>query len=286
MNRKISPYLYAGFHCNNNCIFCSESDEYLLSLKQKSLDEIKKDLREIRQKFDFVSIMGREPSIRPDILEIIKYAKKLEFRQLGITSNGRMFSIPSFTKSVLAEGVNQIGISLSGATAAVHDKQTQVPGSFNQTIAGIKNILKYKNQESSLLVNLPMNAQNYLDLKEDLSLLTDLGVQEINILNISPLSNRSRTKKVIVSMTKLANFVYKTLKTNNYLDRNDLKILLVEFPPCCLPKEARKYFFPCLESNNNKIRIPLCKDCPFSKNCDGILDSYISLFGDSEFRLD
>lgn len=286
MNRVISPYLYAGYHCNNNCIFCSESDEYFLSLKNKTLEEIKKDLKEIRTKFDFVSIMGREPSIRPDILEIIKYAKSLNFKQLGITSNGRMFSIPSFTKSVLDEGINQIGISLAGATSAIHDKQTQVPGSFSQTIKGIENILKIKNPKTSLLVNLPMDRLNYKNLKAQLKLLTTLGVKEINILNISPLSLRSRSKKILVPMTVLAKHVYDTLIKEGYLNNKDLKILLIEFPPCCLPKEARKYFFPCLEKNNNKIRIPLCHDCPFSKNCDGVLDSYISLFGDSEFRLD
>ncbi len=286
MNRTISPYLYAGFHCNNNCIFCSESDEYLLNLKNKPLTELKKDLREIRKNYDFVNIMGREPSIRPDILKIIKYAKSLKFRQLGITSNGRMFSIPSFTKSILDEGINQVGISLAGSTAAIHDKQTQVQGSFNQTINGIKNILKLKNKDTSLLVNLPMDKLNYLDLKAQLELLTTLGIKEINILNISPLSLRSRSKKIIVPMTTLAKHVYDILIKENYLNRKDLKILLIEFPPCSLPNEARKYFFPCLEKNNNKIRIPLCQDCPFSKNCDGILDSYISLFGDSEFRLD
>lgn len=286
MNRIISPYLYAGFHCNNNCIFCSESDEYLSSLKNKSLIDLKKDLREIRKKYDFVSIMGREPSIRPDIIEIIKYAKSLKFRQLGITSNGRMFSIPSFTKSILDEGVNQIGISLAGSIASVHDKQTQIKGSFTQTIVGIKNILKLKNKDTSLLVNLPMDRLNFKDLRAQLTLLTKLGVKEINILNVSPLSLRSRSKKIIVPMTTLAKHVYTTLIKEEFLNRKDLKILLIEFPPCCLPKEARKYFFPCLEKNNNKIRIPLCQDCPFSKNCDGILDSYISLFGDSEFRLD
>lgn len=285
MNRVVSPYLYAGFQCNNNCIFCSESDEYLESLKNKSLEEIKKDLRDIRQNYDFVSIMGREPSVRSDILEIIKYAKSLKFRQLGITSNGRMFSIPSFTKSVLKEGVNQIGISLAGATAAVHDKQTQIPGSFKQTIEGLKNILKFKNPKTSLLVNLPMDRLNYKSLKEELNLLTKLGVQEINILNISPLSKRSRSKKLIVPMTELAKHVYKVLNKEGYLNRKDLKILLVEFPPCSLPKEARKYFFPCLEKNNNKVRIPLCQNCPYSKNCDGILDSYLELYSNSEFRM-
>jgi len=230
--------------------------------------------------------MGREPSIRPDILDIIKYAQSLKFRQLGITSNGRMFSIPSFTKSILDEGVNQIGISLAGSNALVHDKQTQVKSSFTQTIAGIKNILKLKSPETSLLVNLPMNKLNYKDLKSQLALLINLGVREINILNISPLSLRSRSKKIIVPMTVLAKHVYNTLIADDLLNHKEIKVLLIEFPPCCLPKEARKYFFPCLEKNNNKIRIPLCQGCPFSKNCDGILDSYVSLFGDSEFKLD
>jgi len=285
-NSQTSPYLYVGYYCNNNCLFCSEADEYLEQLKKKTLDEIKNELTVIRKNYEFVNIMGREPTIRPDILEIINFAQSLKFRQVGITTNGRLLSIPAFAKAILASGVNQVGISLSGATAATHDHQTQVPGSFLQTIAGIKNVLKYKKPEVSLLVNLPMDRLNYQELKAELKLLTDLGVREINILNISPLSRRSRTKKIIVPMAKLGAYVFKTLKDNSYLNRKNLKILLVEFPPCSLPEEGRKYFFPCLEKNNNKVRIPLCRSCPSVSNCDGILDSYLELYGSSEFRLD
>lgn len=285
MKHLISPYLYVGWYCNNNCIFCSEADEYLENLQKKSLNKIKKELRIIRKKYDFVSIMGREPTIKPDILEIIKFAQTLKFRQVGITTNGRLLSVPAFTKAILAGGVNQVGISLSGATAAAHDQQTQVPGSFLQTIAGIKNVLKYKKPEVSLLVNLPMNRLNYRELPAELKLLTDLGIREINILNISPLSCRSRTKKIIMPMAKLGAYVFKTLKEAGYLNKKDLKILLVEFPPCSLPQEGRKYFFPCLEKNNHKIRIPLCRSCPYAPNCDGILDSYLKLYGNSEFKL-
>jgi len=283
--KNVSPYLYVGYYCNNNCIFCSEADEYLKELREKTLEEIRKELRVIRHSYDFVSIMGREPTIRSDILAILKYAKKLNFRQVGITTNGRLLSIPFFAKSILATGVNQLGISVSGARAETHDSQTQVPGSFNQTLKGIKNVLKYKNSQVSLLINLPMNRLNYQELKPELELLTNLGIKEINILNVAPLSKRSRSKKIIMPMRTLARYVVKILKEGCYLERKDLKILLVEFPPCSLPKEARDYFFPCLEKNSNKVRIPLCKDCPYQDKCDGILQDYINLYGYKEFRL-
>jgi len=281
----VSPYIYVGYYCNNNCTFCSEADEYLEHLKEKSLPEIKKELKIIRKHYDFVNVMGREPTIRPDILEIVKFAKSLKFKRVGITTNGRLLSIPVFARALLKTDINQIGISLSGASATVHDRQTRVPGSFAQTITGIKNVLKYKKSEVSLLINLPMNKLNYKELKAELKLLTELGVQEINILNVSPLSRRSRTKKIIMPMAKLGAYVFKILKNNGYLERKNLKILLVEFPPCSLPEEARKYFFPCLEKNNHKVRIPLCRNCPYKDRCDGILDSYLDLYGSSEFTL-
>jgi len=281
----VSPYLYVGYYCNNNCIFCSEADEYLEHLKEKSLLEVKKELQTIRKYYDFVSVMGREPTIRSDILEILEYAKSLKFRQVGITTNGRLLSIPNFAKAILATGVNQIGISLAGASAKTHDFQTQVPGSFDQTLQGIKNILKYKKPNVSLLINLPLNKLNYQELPKELELLTNLGVKEINILNIEPLSRRSRSKDIIMKTSVLGKYVYNILKKEGYLNNKNLKILLVEFAPCALPKEARKYFFPCLEKNSNKVRIPLCENCPYRDKCDGILSDYLQLYGNKEFKL-
>lgn len=286
VDRTVSPYVYVGYACNNNCIFCSEADEYLESLREKSLETVKKELRRIRKKYDFVSIMGREPTVRKDILEIAAFATSLKFRQVGLTTNARMLSIPAFAKALLARGIGQIGISLAGASARVHDAQTSVPGSFEQTMTGIRNVLRYKREGVSVLVNLPMNKLNYRDLGAELKLLTGMGVREINILNIAPLSRRSRTKRIIMPMAKLGSYVFGVLRKNGFLKRKDVKILLVEFPPCCLPGQAREYSFPCLEKNNNKVRIPLCSRCPFAPQCDGILDSYIALYGASEFALE
>jgi len=283
MQNNVSPYIYIGYQCNNNCIFCSEADEYIKQLKKKSLEEIKKEILQARKYYDFISFMGREPTLRKDIFNILEFAISLNFKQVGITTNGRMLSYPDFTQNILKTGINQIGISLSGATAKVHDAQTQVRGSFQQTIQGIKNVIKFKKPEISLLINFPLNKLNYLELDKMIKLVINLGVKEINILFIAPLSKRSRSKKIVMKMSNLSKYVFSTIRP--YLNRSDLKLLLVEFLPCSLPKEARNYFFPCLEKNSNKIRIPLCKNCSYKDKCDGILRSYIDLYGLNEFKL-
>ena len=281
--KSVSPYIYIGYYCNNNCIFCSESDEYLEKLEMKTLKKIKEEVLEVRKNYDFVSFMGREPTLRKDFPSILKFAKKLNFGQISVATNGRMFSYPEFAKKILSTGLNQVGFSLSGAKASTHDKQTRVIGSFNQTIQGISNVIRMKKPEVSVLVNITLNRLNYLELDEMIKLLIGLGVKEINILFIAPLSRRSRTKKIVMRMSELGKFVFKTIK--KYLKNSELKILLVEFLPCSLPRKARDYFFPCLEKNSNKRRIPLCKNCEFEKRCDGVLQSYIDLYGIKEFKL-
>ncbi len=280
---EISPYIYISYRCNNNCIFCSEADEYMEDLKLKTIKQIKKEVSQARKHYDFVNFMGREPTLRKDFIEILEFTQKLDFRQIGFTTNGRLLAYRDFVKKIFAAGVNQIVVSLNGATPEVHDNQTRVNGSFSQTIMGIKNILDLKKENFSLIINLLLTKINYLELPKMINLVKDLGIKEINILNAAPLSKRSRSKKIIMKMSELGQYVINILE--DYKTDFSLKFLLVEFLPCALPKEGRKYFFPCLEKNPEKVRIPLCKNCPYSDKCDGVLKSYIDLYWTKEFRL-
>ena len=279
----ISPYIYISYRCNNNCIFCSEADEYMEGLKLKTIKQVKKEVSEARKHYNFVNFMGREPTLRKDFIEILEFTKKLDFKQVGFTTNGRLLAYKDFVKKIFAAGVNQIVVSLNGATSEVHDSQTRVSGSFSQTIMGIKNILDLRKENFSLIINLLLTKMNYLELPKMINLVKDLGIKEINILNAAPLSKRSRSKKIIMKMSELGQYVINVLK--DYKTDSSLKFLLVEFLPCALPKEGRKYFFPCLEKNPEKVRIHLCQNCLYSDKCDGVLKSYIDLYGTKEFRL-
>ncbi len=282
--KNVSPYIYIGSSCNNNCIFCSEADEYLKHLRKKSLNEIKKEIRKVRSAYDFVSFMGREPTQREDFFDIITFAKTLEFRQISVATNGRLLAYPAFAVKCLAAGVNQVGISFNSADKRIHDRLTAVPGSFQQTVKGIKNLIALKESGLSILINIPLNQKNYLSLEKTIDFLIGLGVKEINILWTAPLSRRSRSKEIVSDMADIGQYAFKVLSKKKY-KYSPVKFLLVEFLPCSLPKEAREMFFPCLEKNSNKVRIPICEKCGYRNKCDGVLKDYIDLYGIKKLKI-
>lgn len=283
MNKFISPYVYISSFCNNNCIFCSEAGHNTENSKLRPLGDIKKDICKIKKSYDFINFMGREPTLRDDLIIILKFAKQAGFKQVGLTSNGRLFYYKDFIRSVLKTGIDQIGISLCGPTAEIHDRQTMSPGSFYQTMEGIKNINKFKNPKQNILVNLPLNKLNFMHLGRTLGLLKKLKIKEIGLLYVSPLSKRSCDPKIIMNMSELGRHTFNILKKRRLLETGNSRILLVEFLPCSLPKEARKYFFPCLEKNQKKVRLPLCMKCIYKDRCDGIHKDYLKIFGSGEF---
>ncbi|MCL4406057.1 MAG: radical SAM protein [Patescibacteria group bacterium] len=280
----VSPYIYGGYACNNNCSFCSEADEYLKNLRNKSLEELKDEVKQVRAHYDFISLMGREPTLRPDFFKLLAFVKTLKFRQVSVATNGRLLSYPAFAKRMIACGVNQVGISFNSADEKTHDLMTQVPGSFKQTVQGIKNLMALRKPGLSILVNVPLTRHNYPTLELTLDLLIRLGVKEINILWVAPLSKRSRDKGVVCHMPTLSRYVAGVLQKNKY-QKSPVKFLLVEFLPCSLPKTARDLFFPCLEKNSNKVRINLCAECPYKSSCDGILQDYLDLYGEKGLQI-
>jgi hypothetical protein len=136
----------------------------------------------------------------------------------------------------------------------------------------------------SVLVNIPLTRQNYPTFESTLDLLIRLGVKEINVLWVAPLSRRSRDKGVVCHMPTLGRYVAGVLRKKKYQE-SSVKFLLVEFLPCSLPREARDLFFPCLEKNSNKVRIDLCGECSYKESCDGVLQDYLDLYGERGLRI-
>ncbi len=273
-----SPFVYAGYVCNNRCIFCFEADR---KFSQKTTAEIKREMKLIRENFDFINFMGQEPTLRKDIFELILYAKKLDFKNISITTNGRMFAYKNFAKNALKSGSDQIVITVMGNSAKMHDMHTLDKNSFEQTLAGIKNILLYKKLETSLVVNIMVTQKNLKQLYEIVSFFVGLGVVEINIGHIMPINKKIGSSKKMVA--KMSDVVPALIKCQD--KHSGVKFLFVEYPACVFPKEYRELAFPCLEENLQKTKIKLCKNCKHKTSCGGISKDYLNLYGEEEFKL-
>jgi radical SAM protein len=79
-------------------------------------------------------ITGGDPLERPDLPELIRYA-----RRLGVSVSVTPAGTPELSGQQLAEladaGVASLALSLDGATASTHDAFRGVPGSFDATVA-------------------------------------------------------------------------------------------------------------------------------------------------------
>jgi len=274
-----SPFVYAGYNCNNQCIFCFEADR---KFPYKTTNQLKKEIEIVRKKFDFINFMGQEPTLRKDIIELIGYARDLNFKEVGITTNGRMFAYPDFTKDIFKNGLTQIVLTVVGSTPQMHDSHTLVKGSFDQALTGIKNILLYKKPNFSFIINIMVTQKNVKNLSKMVDFYADLGIKEINIGHIMPLNEKIvRSKKIVAQMSQVVPFLIKCQDKYG----QQIKFLFVEYPACVFPKKYRHLAFPCLEENPQKKRIKLCQECQYKNSCMGISGAYLNLYGDKEFTI-
>lgn len=273
------PFIYVGHACNNRCFFCFEAND---NPSYKTTDQIKKEIDVLRQKFDFINFMGQEPTLRDNLVDLIAYAKKLHFEEIGVTTNGRMLAYPDFTKKILKSGLNQVVVTVAGSTPRMHDSHTLVQGSFKQTLAGIKNMLLFKTPDLSIILNIMITQKNFRNLLRMVDFYANLGMQEINIGHVMPLNTRIvSSDKIIAPMSKVAPLLIQCQDKHG----SKIKFLFVEYPACVFAKKYRKMAFPCLEENFNKVRIGLCRKCEYSRSCTGINQLYLSLYGAREFKL-
>jgi AdoMet-dependent heme synthase len=186
LRTPIGVHLDPTFRCNARCIFCYDSSGSDHGLDEITLDEVKRVLDECRE-LDVVEITfgGGEPFLRDDFLAMVHYAKKLNLRSM-ILSNGM-----SITGEVARELVrcidrrfDRIQVSLDGPNAEIHDRQRGVPGAFERTMAGIRNLQAVG---IAPFINMVVTQHNYRCIPDMISFLMENRLDNIRVLRLHPL---------------------------------------------------------------------------------------------------
>lgn len=127
------------YKCANRCVFCATGDRVTAALEWDRIDAILRRHRD--EGTEHLDIDGGEPTLHPRLLDAVALARDLGYRSINLTTNGRSLREPEFAEKLLRSGITHLLISLHGAAAAIHDAATATPGSFEQTLAGIDNVM-------------------------------------------------------------------------------------------------------------------------------------------------
>jgi MoaA/NifB/PqqE/SkfB family radical SAM enzyme len=159
------------YRCNNKCRHCWL--RIAPSAKERrdelSFAEIEKIVNEARKmgcrKW---KISGGEPMLRPDFPEIFDFLTQKAV-SYSLNTNGTLIT-PAIARLLTRKGLKMV--ALYGATAAVHNKVTRTPGSFEATMQGFAYL---KEAGAAFTVQLIPMRDNYHQLENMVALARSLS---------------------------------------------------------------------------------------------------------------
>jgi radical SAM protein with 4Fe4S-binding SPASM domain len=163
--------LAVTFRCQNNCVHCYAGGPHETS--EFSTAEWKQVIDRLQKVGVFIlTFTGGEPTLREDLPELLLYAQNRGM-VTGLVTNGRRLKDKAYVKTLESSGLDFVQVTLESHEAKVHDLMTATKGSWNETVAGIKNAVSSKIYVTTNTTLSKYNASGFL---ETVDFLKGLGV--------------------------------------------------------------------------------------------------------------
>lgn len=281
--------VFVGQVCNNDCIMCSVS---VNKKRVASYEELERRLEKNRKNFDNVSFTGGEPTEHPDIIKLFKKANQLNYEGIKISTNGRRFADPEFTKKLVDLGLGSANVAIHG-TKDEHNYIIQKNG-YDQAIQGLKNLHEngvYTSVDSVLM------KPNIEKLPKIWQQAAEMGVKLISIVELTPYGmEKSKYEKLIIPFVDKKNFFYDNLSC---FEKFEL-VHVTNFVRCILPVSLPRNFhyvsyytkqnrwsFDGLAAKNTEMlkeKIEVCNKCKYSDECFGFRVKRLDAFGEENIK--
>jgi len=284
----LSKYLVISvwFGCNNDCTICMLSDlkRSLPPIGFEKFSQVVSDVVEHRR-FDNLILSGAEVTTFDDLERYVRFAASFGwFQRIQIQTNGRRLSDRRYLDRLVACGVNEFFVSLHGFDE-VHDALTRRPGSFRETLAGLRNLEGLT--DVNVISNTVLNRTNVHQIAELLHFLSGLRIGELHLWNLFPMEETDR-RDLVVSIREFARLLPDLLAR---LKPAGKPIVLKSFPECLAagPPAVFDDWFPVTvlpnrfweEFQRSGFGTCIYRDqCAAVETCWGLSRAYIRKYGD------
>jgi radical SAM protein with 4Fe4S-binding SPASM domain len=176
------------YGCNLRCVHCYNPTHRALP-HELTTSEICTLLSQIADLGVLtVTFTGGEPSVRPDIGDILRHARQ-QGLMIHLMTNATRIT-PSFAELLQEVGVGQINVSIYGATEAVYERMTAVPGSYRLFRQGLLNLA---GAALPVVVRMPVTTINCDEIQACRQLVESLHIKFQYCLEIMTTTTGDRT---------------------------------------------------------------------------------------------
>jgi MoaA/NifB/PqqE/SkfB family radical SAM enzyme len=281
--------LRLGYACNNRCRFCDQGD-FRRERGDASTAEVEEKLRALSGRAEGIWLAGGEVSLRPDLPALMRVARQVGFRRVGIQTNGRILAAPLAASGLRAAGLTDVQGMLAGHNAELHDFLTQEPGSWKQAVVGFRRAV-----QAGLQVGLStvLSRSVLPSLPELARLSLSLGVHRHRFLWMREEGEAQKAVKTLLPRYRLAEEPLHTAL--ELLRQGGIPAETVGVPLCFLggklwaaadrSEDAAPQHENLMGGESKELRRqgPPCTACSLRHSCAGPYEGYTRRWGWDEF---
>ncbi len=288
----------ADYRCNNRCLGC-----FSLGGSEASMtgEEQLRALLSARQRgADCLWLGGGEPTLRPDLLGVVRAARRLDYRRILLQTNGMRLAYPAFARQLFEAGVNTVSFSIKGATAATHDALAQTPGCHELMLRAFEACREHGVRiEADLLIY----RRNTAELKAMVERYAELGAEHFKVWLFTAAAGDTGGEDLKAEVPQIREVMPHLMAAMDLgLGPREGFITSLHTPPCTIPQgyEGCRFHAASLSllvANPGGYQFMLedsaieggvylagCAACALRPRCGGIRAEYLTLFGGEEFQ--
>jgi sulfatase maturation enzyme AslB (radical SAM superfamily) len=278
--------------CNQKCLFCNtdKNAENVILKTEKIINQITKWRKE---NVLGLIISGKEPTLNPDLSKIINKARSLGYLHIELQTNAIILKEIKTVKNLAKNGLNSAFVPIHAHNDTLSTKITGVKGSFNDTIKGIKNLIKGGVEVS---INIVVNSMNYKYLKDIVKFIFDSfikgnkysTIKQLFFSYVAPVCLAWKNKEVIPKFSIVKPYFEEAIELCKSYGMSFEIPARCGVPLCFLGNNmiySAEYKRPLRWHNEHaKSKIKLCEQCLMNNSCSGLWDNYIKLYGTKEIK--
>ena len=294
IERNARLVVLASEHCNLRCRFCMIGTEHGHMVRYSS-DDIRRMLLQYSDRCGLVTFSGGEPTLRTDLPDLVREAVAMGYK-VSIVSNGRMYAYKEYCEQLIKAGVFHYTVSIHAPTRALYKELTQAD-TFDQAVAGIKNMVEFKEDIATATV---VSNYNYMHMPEMAKLIAELRPRVAIFRFYRPGPKVKENDNFEVPTEKLKEVLETIERAAIYVHRAGIRPSITLVPRCILPAcsnfikrysgtlegrdiypRAGEEFYPKIDTGDDMDivagdRVKFwkeegCKDCINDKYCDGVM---------------
>ena len=279
-------YIQIIRQCNQSCLFCSSPVNNKIYKFNNIISDIDKYIKE---RCDGVILTGGEPTLHPQLSNILDYSKKQKIDSRIIT-NGQITSSLDFLYNLKKAGLNSMHVSIHSAIGRIQNYLSQNNSSFKNII---KTLVNARQLNIKVRINIVINSMNARFLDKNIKYFT-YKFPEIDhyiINNIDPINNSVSNNRFLVP--RFSDFKDSLENAMGYLIKIK-KTFRVEMVPLCYMGDFAEFSTETRKIVKNEERIlnfldyrnkpylvqgtscfqyeygRVCSECSLKKICAGI----------------